>query len=230
MKALCLCLVLWLPLSVAAQVQLGISSGAGWTYVASKNTDAQYGASFLPRIDCSLKVPLGKILCLNTGLGYQRKGYSVHSVLLDDQLQVRDIFSSVVRFDYIQVPLQLSYQYTVKKRQQLQFAAGLYYGFLLHAGISGQHEYFSDGGYVINAPYAFPLQVGLTRTSPNATGRRTDELLIDCGMKFQLNYLFHEHFSAGLFHERSLYDINAKNTGTTSLKMRCTGFSIGYIF
>jgi hypothetical protein len=224
--------VLLFALSAEAQIRVGLSAGAGLSYVTKEHSAGKYRPSILPQADLNLDIPLTGDFSLLSGLGYKRKGYGTKSVLRDDQADAADYYNTTLRYDYLQIPVLVAYKHPFKNHSKLQFGAGLYYGFLVNAKKNAMIDHYDNGELSGSTKYSVALRTGLT---PSGAGtpdnKKADVLILDCGLKIQVNYIFREHFVAGFFHEQSLYDINIRNNNSlTSLKLRSTGLSLGYIF
>jgi hypothetical protein len=217
----------------AAQVRYGITAGAGWSYAARKNImNTRYKPLFAPQLEVTLSVPLSQHVDFQSGLGFKKKGFNATSILYnDDQMLSQSVFRSSVKYNYIQVPVLAIYKHTLAPGHHLQAGGGLYYGFLLRAINYIEIDHYYDGRLMESTSFSKQLRTGLSRSGVEAPpDKRADVLFIDCGLRLQLNYVYRDHFQAGIFHEHSFYDISAMSDGYSALKLRFTGFSLGYIF
>lgn len=216
----------------AAQVRIGISAGVGGNYVSKEHVAARYEPSILPQGDFNLDIPLSGDFHLLTGMGYKVKGYKTMSVLRDQQMDAEDFYTTQTRYNYLQIPVLVSYTHPFPNGNKLQFGGGLYYGFLLNARVNAVIDHYDNGRFEESTKYSFYLRTGLTPSGAETpSGKRTEVLMLDCGLKLQVNYILQRHFTVSIFHEHSLYDIHVRNSNNlSSLKLRTTGISLGYIF
>jgi len=216
------------PAVLYAQVSADVNIGIGTYYASAKNSQSKYLPTTKPNASTILNIPIKNRVALRTGLMYSIRGYN--TVNKEDFGKNKLYYTSNYRMHYISVPLMASFRVMDRKTVSLWMDGGMSYNFFLHGYMRYDYknykgnELVSEVGekYRINGKIA-PSKYGSTQNSYDVTG-------LDVAMKMQLRVVIKEKYSLSVFHENSLYDIRVKpDNPSSSVKMRNTGMSIGYI-
>lgn len=154
---------------------------------------------------------LPKSFYLNTGLLYSQKGYSTEY-----------LWSSSVKLNYIEVPLNLSYKFPLYDKINLYIQGGPYWGYAISGRIRSIDEALLDG------PLDNDLMTeGMYKTS-NIDFEKEGLKRSDFGVGFGTG-IEYGHFVAGLNYQLGLTNMNV-DPDSGEMKNKVFRVSLAYMF
>ncbi len=221
-------LTAFIPAIAIAQVGVEVFAGAGTSYAKATNLPSKYLPVTRPHGGINLHVPIHKRVALRAGLMYSIRGYN--SVLKEQYGKDKQYYTSNYRMHYISAPLMLSVNTMKHKNLLLHLDAGMQYNFFAGGSMRYDYKHYKNNELADAEGISYRIVGRMGPSKYTETQNSYDVSALDVAMKMQLRIVVKDKYTLSVFHENSLYDIRVKpdNPGS-SVKMRNTGMSIGYI-
>lgn len=202
----------------AQPVSFSVAAGGGVSSVSVSNSLYSYRS--LPSFHAAFNVhiPVVGRLSAVTGLGYVRKGHYGHRERWSRDTRVEGAVTT--RFDCLSIPLLASFRVLKLRQQQWYLQAGMSYNFILGGRVVMNEKRWLRDSLTLDKSTTYK-----PRTSIFTSGSSAGINLMDVTVRLQLMYQWNPRMFCALFHERSLYDLNAY--GREEQYLRYTGISAG---
>jgi hypothetical protein len=189
-----------------------------------------YTPFITPHIAANVSIPIVKKLNLETGMTYVQKG--AFNKVKHEYGLTRIVYRGHLRFHYVNVPLMLTYHIYSKPKSAIWLGGGMNYGFFV-AGYETSSVQVKENDEVISQNKEKNRVHGAfsgARYLNQPEGKFVNSL--DIMVRFQVRYIWNDRYTVTLFHDHSIYDINAQRFSDASsiLKMRYSGVSLGMKF
>jgi hypothetical protein len=205
--------------------EISLVGGMSITNMSTKDNDGNYAkeGNFKSRIGGHFGALLGfnlsESIALQTGLLFSTKGYrQVEKETIDEDNKYKVV--GILKLSYLEVPLLVSYNYSVK--DNIKIYAGL--GPVLGIAVGG--KYVEKGTWTIDGEKESEKES--EKISFGNNENRDGIKRLDLGLIIQAGVQY-EKYKFGLFYNQGLMNVSPYNDNGFSVKNKAFGLSVAYV-
>ncbi len=214
-----------------ARVGLYVTAGGGWSYISMQKRGMSYRPFFTPHVSALLSIPVVNKLHFEPGVILTQKGAFNYAKENIGNNRVYT-FKGHLRFHYVNLPLMLSYNVYKKGNSSVWLGGGMNYGLMVWGTETARVVLKENGKEISDAKQTTRVRGAFTGARYLETPNGKFVNALDVMARAQVRYVWKDKWVATLFHDHSLYDINAQRLSDANsvFKMRYTGLSLGMKF
>jgi hypothetical protein len=178
--------------------------------------------------------PFNDRVAIKTGLLYQQKGIKTEGeIFTRDSVDIRNATSSRSTYHFINIPLQLAYNFGTNQESLWRIAGGMSYGLMAAARTNLDIRSYKENELFEMRSVSFDplITTSLKDNNPTVPGNEGTPLyLFTPSVRVDLTYQWQERLLLSFFYEYDLHDVHIRTTRNASVNLHYTGIALGVKF
>jgi len=213
----------------AQPVHFELAAGGGLSFATIKDANVRYKGDAGALIFANIYIPLGKIISLKTGVGYEWRSIKSFSSVTDEDGLRLDV-DGAMQYHFITIPLQVTGAIPLSKTKNIYVTGGMNYHFLVHALVNAEFTSYSKNNQVsLSSAFSYQPEIRFAPSSNQFNKNpQSGLLLFNPAIYLDVAYPLFKRSRIKAFYEYNLNGIDANPGDSGTMKLHFAGIMLDY--